>query len=144
MADLDAFGFPRRPRSIHHVGQVLGCRARGQLFRGPPLAGLSARACTEAARLSIRTVIDLRTDDERLARPNDGCIGATFVSAVVSLSVSYVAMLHIGPVGAAIGIVVGEVLYCGAVLVLVLHEVRKNDTPAGPVPHGVTESGSQQ
>lgn len=70
--------------------------------------------------------------------------GATFVSAVVSLSVSYVAMLHLGPVGAAIGIVVGEVLYCSAVLVLVLHEVRKDDTPAGAVPHGVTESGSQQ
>jgi protein-tyrosine phosphatase len=53
----------------------------GQLFRGPPLAGLSARGCTEAARLGIRTVIDLRTDDERLAWPDDACIGATFVNA---------------------------------------------------------------
>jgi len=55
--------------------------ACGALLRGPPLAHLSARGCEDVAELGIRTVIDLRTDGERIASPDDGCVGANIVLA---------------------------------------------------------------
>jgi protein-tyrosine phosphatase len=61
--------------------QPAGSVACGEVFRGPPLAGLSARGCAEAARLGIRTIIDLRTPGERSAVPDDPCVGAKMVLA---------------------------------------------------------------
>lgn len=55
--------------------------ACGALFRGPPLTNLTAGGCDAVARLGIQTVIDLRTDDERLARPDDACVRANLVLA---------------------------------------------------------------
>jgi hypothetical protein len=55
--------------------------ACGALFRGPPLADLSPGGCAEAARLGLRTIIDLRTADERLARADDDCVAARRVLA---------------------------------------------------------------
>lgn len=57
--------------------------ACGALFRGPPLAGLSATGCDHVAALGIRTVIDLRMPGESSAYPESSCIaeGITPVSA---------------------------------------------------------------
>lgn len=51
------------------------------LFRGPPLAGLSSEGCADVAALGVRTLIDLRTPDERSGRPNSSCLSATQVLA---------------------------------------------------------------
>jgi protein-tyrosine phosphatase len=48
--------------------------AYGALFRGPPLAGLSAEGCDEVAALGIQTVIDFRTADERHVKPETACV----------------------------------------------------------------------
>jgi protein-tyrosine phosphatase len=53
----------------------------GQIFRGPPLASLSAQGCADAARLGVRTIIDLRTESERVALPDAACLGANVVLA---------------------------------------------------------------
>jgi len=58
-----------------------GSVACGMVLRGPPLAGLSPAGCVDAAALGLRTIIDLREDDERGARPDDACVGANVVSA---------------------------------------------------------------
>jgi protein-tyrosine phosphatase len=59
--------------------------ACGVLFRGPPLAGLSASGCADAAVLGLRTLIDLRTDSERAAFPDDACVGAAVVAAPLAI-----------------------------------------------------------
>src|SRR5450432_2483628 len=58
-----------------------GSVACGVLLRGPPLADLSAAGCDAVARLGLRTVIDLRTDGERMFTPDDACVGARVVAA---------------------------------------------------------------
>jgi protein-tyrosine phosphatase len=58
-----------------------GSVACGALLRGPPLADLSKEGCDEAARLGIRTIVDLRTPGERSSRPNDTCVTAKRVLA---------------------------------------------------------------
>lgn len=57
------------------------------LFRGPPLAGLTTEGCAAVAALGFETVIDLRTEGEQAAVPDDGCVTATRVSA--SLPIPY-------------------------------------------------------
>jgi protein tyrosine phosphatase (PTP) superfamily phosphohydrolase (DUF442 family) len=47
--------------------------AYGELFRGPPLTPLTEAGCAELERLGIRTIIDLRTDEERATKPDDPC-----------------------------------------------------------------------
>ncbi len=55
--------------------------ACGALYRGPPLAKLSAEACLDVAHLGIKTLIDLRTESERAATPNQDCDAAQRVEA---------------------------------------------------------------
>ncbi len=57
-----------------------GAVACGAVFRGPPLR-LSDDGCADAALLGIRTVLDLRIEDERLGTPDAGCVGARRVLA---------------------------------------------------------------
>lgn len=62
---------------------ALGSTACGTLFRGPPLASSSPTLCSDVASLGIRTVIDLRTSDERVSVPDASCVtdSARVVSA---------------------------------------------------------------
>lgn len=53
----------------------------GGLFRGPPLAYLGTHGCEDVAQLGIRTVIDLRTEYERAANPDEACVQANTVLA---------------------------------------------------------------
>lgn len=46
----------------------------GALFRGPPLANLTPEGCDEVARLGVRTLIDLRVQDERELKPESECV----------------------------------------------------------------------
>jgi hypothetical protein len=46
----------------------------GALYRGSAPVGLGDQGCTDFGRLGIRTVIDLRTEAERLASPDDDCV----------------------------------------------------------------------
>ena len=57
-----------------------GAVACGAVYRGPPLV-LSAPGCADAARLGIRTVVDLRTESERLSTPDAACLDAERVYA---------------------------------------------------------------
>jgi protein-tyrosine phosphatase len=57
-------------------GTPLGAEAMvayGALYRGPPLAGLSKRGCGELGALGLATIVDLRIESERDARPQDAC-----------------------------------------------------------------------
>jgi hypothetical protein len=60
------------------AGGVVAC---GALFRGAPLVGLSEAGCAEVARLGVRSVIDLRTESERLSIPDDACVGGALIAA---------------------------------------------------------------
>lgn len=62
-------------RDLGGVPIASGAMPYGVLFRGPPLAGLSPGDCEELARLGIRTVIDLRVQTEREAKPEAPCVG---------------------------------------------------------------------
>lgn len=68
----DLGGLPTAPE-----GKV----ACGNLFRGAPLAALTPAGCSEVADLGIRTVIDLRMESERAAKPNSACVDADQVLA---------------------------------------------------------------
>jgi protein-tyrosine phosphatase len=57
-----------------------GAVACGAVFRGPPLS-LTQDGCTAAAELGIRTVLDLRTESERLGTPDSSCVDAKRVFA---------------------------------------------------------------
>jgi len=57
-----------------------GAMSCGSVYRGPPLA-LSPDGCDAAAKLRIRTLIDLRTDSERLSNPDATCVSAERVYA---------------------------------------------------------------
>jgi protein-tyrosine phosphatase len=57
-------------------GTPLGADAAvpyGVLYRGPPLAGLSELGCAELGELGVATIVDLRIQSERDARPEDAC-----------------------------------------------------------------------
>jgi protein-tyrosine phosphatase len=57
-----------------------GSVACGAVYRGPPLT-LTTNGCTDAAQLGLRTVIDLRTESERLGNPDATCLTANLVFA---------------------------------------------------------------
>jgi protein-tyrosine phosphatase len=57
-----------------------GAVSCGAVYRGPPLT-LSADGCSAAAKLGIRTLIDLRTESERLGTPDAACVNAERVYA---------------------------------------------------------------
>jgi protein-tyrosine phosphatase len=63
--------------------------ACGALFRGPPLAALSAEGCAELDRLGIRTVVDLRTPAERTSRPEASCVSARAELVFAPLPIPY-------------------------------------------------------
>jgi protein-tyrosine phosphatase len=63
--------------------------ACGALFRGPPLAALSAEGCGELDRLGIRTVVDLRTPAERTSRPEASCVSARAELVFAPLPIPY-------------------------------------------------------
>lgn len=67
----DLGGTPLSPR---------GAVACGAVYRGPPLV-LTTQGCAAAAGLGIRTVIDLRTESERLSNPDADCLDAARVFA---------------------------------------------------------------
>jgi protein-tyrosine phosphatase len=68
-------------RDLGGVPLSSGTVACGALLRGPPLANLTKAGCDEAARLGLRTIIDLREPDERSLKPDDACVKATRVLA---------------------------------------------------------------
>ena len=63
--------------------------AKNAVFRGPPLAQLSAAGCAEFARLGIRTVIDLRIASERTAVPEADCVLDNAAVVTTPLPVPY-------------------------------------------------------
>jgi protein tyrosine phosphatase (PTP) superfamily phosphohydrolase (DUF442 family) len=66
-------------------GQV----ACGQIFRGPPLAPLSEQACADFRGLGIRTVIDLRTPDEVVGKPDADCVAEAAKLVFTPLPIPY-------------------------------------------------------
>ncbi len=77
------------------AGGSVGC---GAVFRGPPLI-LSKEGCDEAARLGVRTLIDLRVSGERDARPDAPCVAPERVHAPLPIPYGlgpsdYLADLH--------------------------------------------------
>jgi hypothetical protein len=73
------------------------------VFRGPPLASASNALCSHAAALGVRTVIDLRTAEERSAVPDADCIlaGAHVVSAPMPIPYTVSAADYIADLNAA-------------------------------------------
>lgn len=58
-------------------GTTVAC---GAIYRGPPLAAFDQSACDDFTRLGVRTVIDLRQESERSAKPDSDCVlGSTNV-----------------------------------------------------------------
>jgi protein-tyrosine phosphatase len=73
----------------------------GGLYRGQPLS-LSNDGCAEAARLRMRTVLDLRTESERTSLPDAGCVDANLVWAPLPVpyglaAADYLNVLHETP-----------------------------------------------
>jgi protein-tyrosine phosphatase len=66
-----------------------GAVACGQLFRGAPLAYFTSEGCAEFAALGIRTVIDLRTADERAAKPDSPCVADSAKLVFAPLPIPY-------------------------------------------------------
>ncbi|RYZ04921.1 MAG: tyrosine-protein phosphatase [Myxococcales bacterium] len=67
-------------RDLGGVPLASGAVACGAVFRGPPLR-LSEEGCQELTSLGIRTVVDLRTEGERLGSPQSECVAASVVPA---------------------------------------------------------------
>jgi protein-tyrosine phosphatase len=63
--------------------------AAGLLFRGPPLAALSADGCDQLAELGVRTVIDLRIDSERASKPSAACAQEQAAIVLAPLPIPY-------------------------------------------------------
>jgi protein-tyrosine phosphatase len=57
-----------------------GAVACGAIYRGPPLR-LTQDGCTQAAQLGLRTLLDLRIEDERTSLPDSSCVEAERVFA---------------------------------------------------------------
>lgn len=66
-----------------------GAVACGQLFRGAPLANLSSQGCADFSALGIRTVIDLRTADERAVKPESPCVTDSAKAVFAPLPIPY-------------------------------------------------------
>ncbi len=85
-------GIVANARDLAHV-PVGGARrvAPGRLYRGPALANLSAAECSAAAGLDFMTLVDLRTEEERLAAPDMSCAmarGGQLIEAPMPLPVT--------------------------------------------------------
>jgi len=75
-----------------------GAMSCGAVYRGPPLS-LSDAGCAAAGELGIRTLIDLRTESERLGTPDAACLSAERVYAPLPIPyglgpADYLADLH--------------------------------------------------
>lgn len=57
-----------------------GAVACGAIYRGPPLR-LTEDGCAQAAKLGLRTLIDLRIEGERTSSPDSACVQAERVFA---------------------------------------------------------------
>ncbi|HEY5956774.1 MAG TPA: tyrosine-protein phosphatase [Polyangiaceae bacterium] len=68
-------GTVRNSRDLGGVPTLRGKVACDKVYRGSQLNTLSSLGCSEFANLSIRTVIDLRTDTEATGAPADPCVG---------------------------------------------------------------------
>lgn len=68
---------------------VGGSTACSTLFRGPPLASSSGTLCDDVASLGLRTVIDLRTSDERVSVPEASCVADTTRIVEAPLPIPY-------------------------------------------------------
>lgn len=93
-------------------GQTVAC---GALFRGSPLAQLGDTGCADCAALGIRTVVDLRIESERAAKPNAACVAefANTVSAPLPVpyyvsAADYIADLDATPSIATLFAVLGD------------------------------------
>jgi len=76
-------------------GAAVACNT---LYRGQPLT-LSADGCVVAARLGMRTVLDLRTEGERNGSPDAACVEANLVFAPLPVpyglaATDYLNVLH--------------------------------------------------
>lgn len=75
------FGHVTNLRDLGGIPVASGETACGALYRGAPLKALSPEGCAKVAELGLKTVIDLRTESERLSTPNAACVQASFVAA---------------------------------------------------------------
>ncbi|MDF3071586.1 MAG: putative protein-tyrosine phosphatase [Polyangiaceae bacterium] len=67
-------------RDLGGVPLASGAVRCGTVFRGPPLR-LGEQGCQQLAELGLKTVIDLRTENERLGSPQSACVAASVVTA---------------------------------------------------------------
>jgi protein-tyrosine phosphatase len=75
-----------------------GSVACGAIYRGPPLT-LSEEGCADAARLGLRTLLDLRMERERSLVPDASCVQAERVFAPLPIpyglaAADYLNVLH--------------------------------------------------
>jgi hypothetical protein len=61
----------------------------GRLFRGPPVAALSADGCSAFANLGIHTVVDLRVPSEVQSTPEAACVRERTAIVLAPLPVPY-------------------------------------------------------
>lgn len=76
-------------RDLGGVPLEQGATSCGMVFRGPPLAPLSAEGCAEFSALGIRTVIDLRIESERTTKPDAPCVTDKASLVLAPLPVPY-------------------------------------------------------
>jgi protein-tyrosine phosphatase len=72
--------------------------ACGAVYRGQPLR-LTEEGCADAAKLGVRTVLDLRIESERLSTPDAACVDAKLVFAPLPIpyglaAADYLNVLH--------------------------------------------------
>jgi protein-tyrosine phosphatase len=67
-------------RDLGGVPLASGAVSCGTIFRGGPLR-LSAPGCEQLTALGLKTVIDLRTEGERIGSPSSACVTANVVTA---------------------------------------------------------------
>jgi hypothetical protein len=67
-------GHVENARDLGNLALASGGRvAAGALFRGPPLADLTAEGCAAVSALGIRSLVDLRIESEVSLRPDAVC-----------------------------------------------------------------------
>lgn len=81
------FGHVTNLRDLGGIPVASGATACGALYRGAPLKALSPEGCAKVAELGLQTVIDLRTESERVSTPNAACVQAR--SVVAPLPIPY-------------------------------------------------------
>ncbi len=67
-------------------GAIVAC---GAVYRGPPLANLTAQGCAAFAALEIRTVVDLRMPEERAAKAESACVQSAANIVLAPLPIPY-------------------------------------------------------